>query len=301
MENSPQHIVVLGPGGVGGLIAALASRAGHRVTCLASESTVDVLRRDGITVSSAQFGDFTAPVEADTTLREPAGLVFVTVKATSLEAALDRLDPDAIGGALIVPLLNGVDHMTLLRERYSPEQVTGGVIRVEATRPRPGIVEHASSFADIDLASSTTDRARLDQAAATLSAIGLGVRVLDDEAQMLWAKLSFLGPFALSTTVNRAPIGVVRTEHADELDAMIDEAALVSSAECGARFDERARQLADALGNAAKSSMLRDAEAGRPTEIDAIGGALLRAGERHGIDTPVIRDVMTRLQPQQSS
>lgn len=101
MENSPQHIVVLGPGGVGGLIAALASRAGHRVTCLASESTVDVLRRDGITVGSAQFGDFTAPVEADTALREPAGLVFVTVKATSLEAALDRLDPDAIGGALL--------------------------------------------------------------------------------------------------------------------------------------------------------------------------------------------------------
>ena len=162
VENSPQHIVVLGPGGVGGLIAALASGAGHRVTCLASESTADVLRRDGIAVSSAQFGHFTAPVEADTTLCEPADLVFVTVKATSLEAALERLDPDAIGDALIVPLLNGVDHMTLLRERYSPEQVTGGVIRVEATRTRPGIVEHASSFADIDLASATTDRARLD-------------------------------------------------------------------------------------------------------------------------------------------
>src|SRR5690348_5198287 len=110
-DMSPaRRFAVLGPGGVGGLLAALLARNGAAVTCLAGTSTVDVLSRSGVRVESAQFGDFTAPVAAAERLAEPADVVLVTVKATQLDEALDRLPPDVVGHALVVPLLNGLDH-----------------------------------------------------------------------------------------------------------------------------------------------------------------------------------------------
>lgn len=93
----PLTVAVLGPGGTGGLLAALLSRSGHRVICLAGEATAGTLRRTGISVRSRQFGDFTAPVEADTELREPVDACLVTVKHTALDAALTRVPPAALG------------------------------------------------------------------------------------------------------------------------------------------------------------------------------------------------------------
>lgn len=83
----PLTIAVLGPGGVGGLLAALLVRAGHRVVCLAGQETAAALTRDGIRVTSGQYGNFTAHVEAATQLAEPVGLCIVAVKNTSLQAA----------------------------------------------------------------------------------------------------------------------------------------------------------------------------------------------------------------------
>lgn len=176
-------VAVLGPGGVGGLLAALLARAGHRVICLAGAETVRVLRTDGVQVRSEPFGDFTAPVEADTELREPADLCLVTVKHTALDAALDRVPPTALGDGLVVPLLNGVEHPAVLRRRYRPELVAPAVIRVESTRVAPGVIEHGSPFAEIDLAGVTTvGRARLDALAGLLTAAGVRTRVQEDEA-----------------------------------------------------------------------------------------------------------------------
>ncbi|GJF25648.1 hypothetical protein SHO565_62120 [Streptomyces sp. HO565] len=100
---------MLGPGGIGGLLAALLSRAGHQVTCIAGEETADTLRRGGIRVRSGRFGDFTTAVEADTALREPVDLCLVTVKQTALDAALDRVPPRLLADGLVLPLLNGVE------------------------------------------------------------------------------------------------------------------------------------------------------------------------------------------------
>ncbi|MEV8548444.1 2-dehydropantoate 2-reductase [Streptomyces glaucescens] len=288
---------VLGPGGVGGLLAALLSRAGHRVICLSGEDTARTLRTGGIRVRSARFGDFTAPVEAATALREPVDACLITVKHTALDAALDRLpaDPEALGGALLVPFLNGVEHPALLRARHRPEQVAPAAIRVESTRVAPGEIEHTSPFAEIDLTGDPVPRARLDALAAVLAAAGPEARVLADETATLWAKMSFLAPLALLTTRYAVPLGEVRSRHREELGALVAETAAVSRA-CGGPADP-ARALAryDAFPAATRSSMQRDAEAGRPLELDAIGGALLRAAERHGISVPVTERVVRAL------
>ncbi|MER5209210.1 2-dehydropantoate 2-reductase [Streptomyces sp. NPDC002838] len=288
-------VAVLGPGGIGGLLAALLSRAGHRVICLAGDKTAQTLRTDGIQVSSGQFGDFTARVEADTTLHEPVDACLVTVKHTSLDAALDRLPPETLGDGLVVPLLNGVEHPATLRARYGPDRVAPAVIRVESTRVAPGVIEHGSPFAEVDLTGDDVPKERLDALARALTAAGPTTRVLADESAVLWAKMSFLAPFALLTTRHGLPLGDVRTHHREELTAMVEETAAVSAA-CGGPADP-AQALAryDAFPPQMKSSMQRDTEADRPLELDAIGGALLRAAERHGVDVPVTARVVREL------
>ncbi|MFF3915671.1 ketopantoate reductase family protein [Streptomyces sp. NPDC001852] len=280
-------VAVLGPGGTGGLLAALLSRSGHRVVCLAQDRTADTLRRTGITVRSAQFGEFTAPVEADTELREPVDACLVAVKHTALDAALTRVPPEALGDALVVPLLNGVEHPGRLRARYRPDRVAPAVIRVESTRVAPGVIEHGSPFTELDLAGDAVPRPRLDDLAAALLSAGTTARVVEDETAALWAKMAFLAPFALLTTRYGLPLGEARTRHREELQSLVAETAEVSRA-CGAPADP-AQALAryDAFPPGAKSSMQRDAEAGRPLELDAIGGALLRAADRHGVPVPV--------------
>ncbi len=291
-------IAVLGPGGVGGLLGALLSRAGHRVLCLAGDDTAQTLREGGIRVRSGRFGEFTAKVDAATELPEassPVDAVLVAVKHTNLDAALARVPAKALGDALVVPFLNGVEHPAALRARYGDDRVAPAVIRVESTRTTPGVIEHASPFVEIDLAGDPVPRERLDALAAAFTAAGPATRVLPDEAAALWAKMSFLAPFALLTTLYGLPLGDVRTRHRDELTALVEETAAVSRA-CGGPADP-AQALAryDTFPPATRSSMQRDAEAGRPLELDAIGGALLRAAERHGVDVPVAARVVREL------
>jgi 2-dehydropantoate 2-reductase len=288
-------VAVLGPGGVGGLLAALLSRTGHRVICLSGEKTAETLRADGVRVRSARFGDFTARVEADTELREPVDACLVTVKHTALDAALGRVPAPVLSDGLLVPFLNGVEHPAALRARYRPDRVAPAVIRVESTRVAPGVVEHGSPFAEIDLTGTGVPRPRLDALTEAFAAAGPAIRVLEDETAALWAKMSFLAPFALLTTRYGLPLGEVRTRHRDELTALVEETAAISRA-CGGPADP-AQALAryDAFPPSMKSSMQRDAEAGRPLELDAIGGALLRAAERHGIPAPVAARVVGEL------
>ncbi|MFE6284328.1 ketopantoate reductase family protein [Streptomyces sp. NPDC057877] len=290
-------VAILGPGGVGGLLAALLARSGHRVICLASETTADTLRTRGLRVRSGQFGDFTATVEADTELREPVAACLITVKATSLDAALTRIPAHTIGDTLLVPFLNGVEHPALLRGHYHPSQVAPSTIRVESTRVTPGEIEHGSPFAQIDLAGDAVPRARLDSLATALTNAGVTTQTVDDENAALWTKMTFLAPIALLTTRYGLPLGEVRSRYREELTALVTETAAVSEA-CGGPSDpEGALARYDTFPPGNKTSMQRDAEAGRPLELDAIGGALLRAAARHGIEVPTVTRLVADLTP----
>ncbi|MEV7602289.1 2-dehydropantoate 2-reductase [Kitasatospora sp. NPDC089797] len=289
MTTTPLTVAVLGPGGVGGLLGGLLARDGHRVVCVAGERTAAVLARDGLRVRSARFGGFTAEVEAVTELREPVDVLLVTVKETALAAALDRVAPQALVGSLVVPLLNGLDHMALLRARFPAARVAAGTIRIETARTAPGLIEHTSPFAAVELAGPA------EEFAEQLGKAGLDVTLCEDETAMLWSKLAFLAPFALLTTRYADVIGVVRAEHRDELLAVLAEIAAVAGA-VGAPADAAALLDAfDRLPPAMKSSMQRDVEAGRPTELDAIGGAVLRAAAAHHVPVPTLTRLVREL------
>ncbi|MGW7442861.1 ketopantoate reductase family protein [Kitasatospora sp. NPDC054795] len=295
MTTTPLTVAVLGPGGVGGLIGGLLARDGHRVVCLAGEETAAAVRRDGLHVRSGRFGEFTARVEAATELREPVDAAFVTVKETALAAALDRMPPGVLGTGIVVPLLNGLDHMALLRERYPAGRVVAGTIRVETTRTAPGRIEHTSPFAAVELGATAEPDSPVAGFAERLRHTGLDVTLREDETAMLWGKLSFLAPFALLTTRHASGIGAVRTEHRAELLAVLDEITAVTRA-VGAPADAQALLTSfDRLPAAMKSSMQRDVEAGRATELDAIGGAVLRAADAHAVAAPTIARLVREL------
>lgn len=295
---------VLGPGGVGGLLAGLLARQGHEVVCIAGESTCERLRADGITVRSARFGDFTVAVGASPMLVSPVDVCFVTVKATQLEAALERVQPPAVGEGVVVPFLNGIEHLAVLRQRYG-NAVLPATIRVEATRVSPGQIEHASPFVTVELGLADdappvwADSVRALQ--KHLAAAGMDVETRNDELTMMWGKLCFLAPLALLTTHASAPAGVVRTTCRTELVAVIDEVSAVARA-AGAHVDSASvLTLFDRLPETMQSSMQRDAAAGRSLEIEAIGGAILRAGARHHVGTPVTAKLVAELRPEDDS
>lgn len=298
MSNNALTVAILGPGGVGGLLAALLARAGNRVICVSGEATAETLRTNGIHVRSSQFGDFTVPVEAATELREPVDACLIAVKHTALESALDRIPPAALGNALLVPLLNGVEHPALLRTRYPADQVAPAVIRVESTRTAPGFITHGSPFTELDLTSDTVPHPRLTQLAETLTAAGPKVQILANEPAVLWAKMSFLAPLALLTTRYALPLGDIRTHHREELITLVAETIAVARAH-GAHTDPT-QVLAryDAFLPTTKSSMQRDAEAGHPLELNAIAGALHRAATHHHIPIPVATNLIQALNTQ---
>jgi 2-dehydropantoate 2-reductase len=281
-------IAVLGPGGVGGFLAAALARAGEDVVVTARESTAALIGREGLEVRSVRLGDFVARPRAVPELEEDVAVLFVATKATGLDGALARIR--SVPG-VVVPLLNGLDHMALLRERFGSGTVAAGTIRIESDRPQPTMIVQTSPFLRVDLAAGdATLNPRLEALRATLERAEVPATIGPSEAQILWSKLVRLNALACTTSAADRPIGFIRTdpEWRAALIGCIEEAAAVAGAD-GAQIDPAARlqELDDAhpeLG----SSMQRDIAAGREPELDAIPGAVLRAADRHGLECPTI-------------
>lgn len=281
-------IAILGPGGVGGFLAAALARAGDDVLVIAREETAAVIAAVGISVQSVRLGDFVAHPRTATELHEDVDALLVATKATALEPALARVK---VVPPLVVPLLNGRDHMASLRARFGSEAVAAGVIRIEADRPQPGQIVQTSSFLRVDLASDDPAlMPRVQVLADALLEADIPVALGAGEAQILWSKLVRLNALATTTSALDRPIGFIRSdpEWRETLTACIYEAAAVANAD-GAEIDpaNTLAELDDAHAGLG-SSMQRDITAGREPELDAIAGAVLRAGARLGIACPTV-------------
>ncbi len=306
------NVAVLGPGGVGGLVAGALDRAGTTVAVIARDSTVETISGQGLRVSSVLLGDFVAHPRAVPYLDEPVDALIVATKAAGLRDALER-----VGAApkLVLPLLNGLDHIDVLRERFGEGTVVAGTIRVEADRPEPGVVVHTSRFLLVEMASRYPAAGEpMRRLASTLAEAGIPARVyppnhiapppaeravaLADggEAQVMWSKLVRLNALACTTSAFDRLLGEIRStpELRAELVGAIEEGCAVAQAEGAAIASGDPLVPARVLGELTAahatlgSSMQRDIAAGRPPELDAIPGAVLRAAARHGIECPTI-------------
>jgi 2-dehydropantoate 2-reductase len=291
------RIAVLGPGGVGGFVAGALSHAGSDVTLIARARTAAAIAAGGLHVTSPLVGEFDALVPIVHRMASPVDCLIVATKAVRLDDALDRVASDA--PALVVPLLNGVEHLATLRARFGSERVVAAVIRIESDRPRPGVIVHSGPGARIDIAGPPppTTEPVVQALAAELRAAGLDVRLGAPEPDVMWSKLARLCPLALTTTASDRSIGFVRADPRwrSALTNAVTETVAVAVAE-GARL-EAAATIAelDAAHPELGSSMQRDVRAGRPPELDAIAGAVLRAGARHQLRCPTVQWLADRV------
>jgi 2-dehydropantoate 2-reductase len=280
---------ILGAGGVGGFVGAVLAAAGEPVLLL--------IRRESLAAHPATLrlesplGNLEAPVTLAATLEQPVDVLWVTTKATQLEAALAAV-PDATQTNHVVPLLNGIDHVARLRRQFGAERVIPATIAAELERSGPGRIVHRSSFVRFGFAAS--GREVLTRPAEQLVAFGCTASFEPDERTLLWRKLVLLAPMALNTTAVGRNVGGLRADPvlARRFEAAVREACAVAVAE-GARIDaEQTLTLLKSFADSLRSSMQKDVEAGRPPELDAIGGPILRGAARHAIAVPVTSELV---------
>jgi 2-dehydropantoate 2-reductase len=225
----------------------------------------------------------------------PADVLWITVKATELESALGALTNPAAVRA-IVPLLNGIDHLPLLRSRFGAERVIAATIAVESERVAPAHIVHRSSFSRLNV--SSAGRALLEDTIAQLQQIGFECRFVDHEPTLMWSKLVFLAAFALTTTASGKTTSEVLADPTWRQMGLscIREASAVAVAE-GAKIDAEA-VIAGVmkLPAAMRSSMQKDVEQGKTPELDAIAGPILRGASRHRIEVPTVKNLVAEVE-----
>jgi 2-dehydropantoate 2-reductase len=274
---------ILGAGGVGGLIGACLAHAGHSVTLVVRRESLAQYPKK-LRLESA-FGNF--EVDVAIAAEVPAvDVLWITVKATQLDSALAKFkNPESVRA--IVPLLNGIDHVALLRGRYGADRVIPATIAGETERVSPGHIVHRSPFARLNVLSA--ERELLGGTIDQLQQMGFTCSFIDDEPTLMWGKLVFLAPFALSTTAADKTVGEILSdpEWHSLGEACVREACAVGVAE-GAKVDPE-KVLAGVAGMPAnmRSSMQKDVERHNAPELDAIAGPILRGARKHGIGVPV--------------
>lgn len=288
-----EPIAVVGPGAIGGLVAAMLQRAGHDVVVVARERTARHVAEHGLDVTTDEFGAWHAALPAVTEVPHGARVV-VAVKAEGVADAARLLGPAA--PAEVLSLLNGLDHVDTLRTALPGVEVVGATIAGETLRtgadgPGPALVRHRGTL----LRTVVPDDAAELGVVTALRDTPIEVLTGGTEAEVLWKKLRFLAPLALLTSTWATGIGEALTRDPALTAGLLDEIAATATAEGVPTTGDDLRGILGGFPPAMRSSLQADIEAGREGELDAIGGAVRRRAARHGIATPVLDDVVGRI------
>jgi 2-dehydropantoate 2-reductase len=283
---------VLGPGAVGGSLAVRLANAGVTVVCVARPEAAGLVALAGLVVESPE-GTLTARLQVVERLVKPVDLLLVTVKAPGLDDALERIDPGTVEHAVVVPLLNGIEHMEVLRGRFDGRVAAGTISHFVAYRPgRVQIVEVTSSPV-ITIASESLSRREVEQAADLLRRARVDVRVGQSEKRVLWHKLARIAPLAAVTSVAGRPVGELRNDPKwrPRLDDAIVEACAVADADGVSLRPAAQWAIIEEMADETTTSAARDVAAGRSSELDAIVGGVLRAADRLGVPCPTLTEL----------
>ncbi len=290
MSDEDPVVAVVGPGAVGGLLAWLLHRAGAEVVVVGRAAAVQRITADGLQVTSALFGQGTEHVPARETVPEGAS-VLLTVKTVGLPDSL-RLSAQSRPRE-VLSLMNGVGHTEVMATELADVPVASGSIAVEALRAADGTIEHKSPFVRVTVPSRARTFAAVDALADTPVALTVG----GTDTEVLWRKFRFLAPMALLTSYWRAPIGEAVGRDPELTRELLAE---VVACELAAGVPDTVESLAHTLTRmpaTMRSSLQADLAAGRPSELDSIGGELLRLARRHGLETPTLEKLVAELSP----
>jgi 2-dehydropantoate 2-reductase len=289
-----EPIAVLGVGGIGGMLAV---RIG--AVCVGTERTVAAIRSSGLRLVHGETTTVAHPVAVER-LESSVALLVVAVKTYDLESALDRIAPESVAGALVLPLLNGLEHVEAIRRRFGPSEsaqpdvAAGSIGHVEAFRREPGVVVQRTPGATVTAASHDLDGATLGAALEPLRVPGIDVVLGVDERAVLWEKAARLAVLAAATVASGLAVGPLRADATwrPRLQEALAEGCAVASAD-GVELELLEQwAIIESMPDDLTTSAARDAASGGPTELDAITGSVVRAGARLGVPTPALEGLL---------
>jgi 2-dehydropantoate 2-reductase len=301
-------ILVVGAGAVGGYFGALLAQAGRDVTFLVRPSRAQQLRSEGLRILSPH-GNLTLQPKIVTAedLRDPFDIIFLSVKAQTLDQTITDMKPAVGPDTMIYPVLNGMRHMDTLARSFDNHASLGGVCMVSTDLDEQGRIVQITPMQKLiygELSGEITPRIRFFD--ETMRNAGFETELSTSIMQAMWHKWVMIASLGLVTCLLDGPIGEINAVPDGEQTILqaIDECAAVGAA-CGfplpqpiAAFLHRSVIAKDSK---LTSSMYRDLQKGVPTEVEAILGDLLQHAHEHHLPTPLLQAGTVRLRVNQNA
>jgi 2-dehydropantoate 2-reductase len=284
------QIAVIGPGAIGGTMAAwLGEVAGHSIT-LAVRTPFAHLKLDAPTCEIRTSPHIvTEPAQASI-----MDWVLIATKAYDAATTAPWLERMLGEHTHVAVLQNGVEHIARFRPYVRPERILPVMVDCPAERIAPGHI-HQRGPARLRVPKGAAGEAFVELFART----EVNARTNDDFHSQLWRKLCLNSVGALSAIVLRPSVIARHDGVADLMRAIVRECIAVGRAEGASLNDDLADSIVESYRKAPPdsiNSLHADRVAGRPMEIDARNGAIVRFGRRHGIETPLNSMLVTLLE-----
>ena len=296
------RILIVGAGAVGGYFGGRLAQAGRDVTFLVRPSRAKQLSQDGLRIISPHGDAVLSPklISADK-IDAPYDIIFLSVKAYALEAAMNDFAAAVGPETIIFPVLNGMRHIDILTKRFGEHAVIGGVCLVAAEIDHQGRIVQLADFQRLVYGERNGETTpRLKALDATLHGAGFDARLSPEIMQAMcekWVQLASLGAI---TCLMRGTIGeIVAAPGGAELsiDALNESVAVATA--CGQKPSEKVLSRHAATMTAPESSltssMYRDLCNGAPVEADHILGDFIERGSARGVTTPLLKAAFVNL------
>ncbi|MAF38938.1 MAG: 2-dehydropantoate 2-reductase [Chloroflexi bacterium] len=297
------RIAVMGAGGVGACLGARLIQVGADVTLVARGEHLKAMQRNGLRLIQAD-GYLKVPVKATDDPCEvgPVDLVLLAVKIYHIPEAAHSMDPMIGPKTHIVTLQNGVDSADGLAELFGPDRVLPGTSYTIASIASPGVIKQQSKTARIIFGRADGQITLEAEAVQDCLTPAIDAELTGDIASVLWSKFLLTAPGNAINATSRVPITrLIQTDEGrDLLVRAMKEVAEVGLAN-GVNIDPEAIpkgiKFMESLPQDQRMSMLDDIEAGRPLELNAQAGAVVRIGRRVGVPTPINDALYALLMP----
>ncbi len=299
------RVAVFGAGGVGGYVGARLADAGAAdVHLVARGSHLEALQRNGLRLRSV-LGDahVRVPASADPGEIGPVDVVVFAVKSTDTDSGARQLAPLLREDTAVISFQNGVDNEERIAAVVGQEHVLGGVAFIFSTIAEPGVIDHTGGparffFGELNGATSNRASRFLD---ACLEA-KIDAALTDDIQGLLWRKFAFICAQAGMTAASRLPAGPLRADpEAWRMYRHVIEEAFSLAAAHGVAVSgdavEGVMKMAEAVDDAAYSSLHYDLEHGKPMELEALNGHVVALGRRYGLRVPANEAIYALLSP----
>lgn len=300
-ENE-MKVLVLGAGAVGGYFGGRLVEKGVDVTFLVRERRRQQLAARGLKIHSVH-GDYQFQPNLITAGEEkgPFDIIFLSTKAYHFADAVESIRDYVGKDTLVIPLLNGIQHIAHLQELFGAERVLGGLCFIETTLNEEGDVVQTSTTHDLLYGEWGGGRSnRIGAVEQLFSGANARFRLSEHIQREMWHKYLFITTFSGMTTLMNSPIGPIREAEAGlplirQLAEEVAEVMRVIGAPIADDIVEKQMETYAKQGYAMKSSMLRDMEKGLSVEADHLQGYLLKHAEQHKLSTPLLRIVYNNL------